>query len=276
MSSVTDPSSPTSAPANVSSGRRLLVPDTNANPPATLTCGNRPAGSAFPGTIRASLIAAPSSCVTRRNRARRQPNPTAAAATAPTASVLAADPAPHLGVRRRRERHQLVARHVAGRAAPAPGRARRACGAWNTGEATLSRISTKLLQRHLGDGLGVARAGAARTAAAPAPSRRRSRRGSGRARRRPRTRSSRPGRRTARSRARRRRAAPTRPSACHGAQRHGAEHADRVVLVVVDEVRGERRRGRGSRRAKCRSIAAGLVERGEALAPRRSARTACR
>ena len=39
MSRWTSPAASISAPAIVSSGRRLLVPDTNANPPASLTCG---------------------------------------------------------------------------------------------------------------------------------------------------------------------------------------------------------------------------------------------
>ena len=50
MSNDTVPTESTDAPAIVLSGRRLDVPDTNANPPATFTCGNRPRGTAFPGT----------------------------------------------------------------------------------------------------------------------------------------------------------------------------------------------------------------------------------
>jgi hypothetical protein len=42
----------------VSSARRLLVPDTNTNRPATFTCGYLPRGRAFPTTTLASVTPA--------------------------------------------------------------------------------------------------------------------------------------------------------------------------------------------------------------------------
>ena len=110
-------------------------------------------------------------------------------------------------------------------------------------------------------------AGAAGTAAAPPTSRRRTRPGSGPARPRPRRRSWRPGRRTARWRAPRRRAAPTFPYDLPRGAADGAEHAHRVVLVVVDQVRGQREHVRvvlgevplDRRRAVQRGEAAGAV-----------------
>src|SRR3569833_1736007 len=58
MSRAVVPNSSTSAPANVLSGRRLLVPDTNTKSPARFPCGNRPRGVAFPSTVTASVITA--------------------------------------------------------------------------------------------------------------------------------------------------------------------------------------------------------------------------
>ncbi len=58
MSSVVTPNSSATAPANVLSGRRLLVPETKARSPITFTCGKRPRGVAFPATtVRASWSA---------------------------------------------------------------------------------------------------------------------------------------------------------------------------------------------------------------------------
>src|SRR5688572_5730237 len=50
MSKLAVPMASTDAPAMVLSGRRLLIPETKTNPPATFTWGNRPRGAAFPST----------------------------------------------------------------------------------------------------------------------------------------------------------------------------------------------------------------------------------
>ena len=68
----------------------------------------------------------------------------------------------------------------------------------------------------------------------------------------------RPARRTGRWRARRRRAAPYAREPARAAL-HRAEHADRVVQVVVHQVRRQRRQRPGSARAKCASIRRGSV-----------------
>ena len=162
-----------------------------------------------------------------------------------------------------------------GRAARVPARARPSCRAWNTGEATLSRISTKFVQRHLGDRLGVVPA---------ARLEQRQRRGPVVAglveaavqldhvlegavgalavERHDRVRGVAEQRRPARPR-------------CHGRAADRAEQADRVVPVVVDQVGRERRRRPGSTaRSAARSPPGCSATRSSPC--RRWARTACR
>ena len=207
-----------------------------------------------------SFIVSSSAAAPRRPTAASIP-----AATAPTARSWRRIRPSICGVRDRRERHQLVAGHVA------------------AAQRALQRVPDPASAT----GTPARRPCRSSPRSSPAPCRRWRRRSAcgcclvagqrggpvaagcreacGRARRSPRRRSSRPARRTARSRARRRRASATRPRT-HGAHRTVTSEPDRVVPGSPPPGSASAARRRGSARGTPRATFSGVSSAAKRLA----------